>query len=572
MKLRSILLLSAAFLFAVACDPREIIPEIVVPIDEMPIFTTGMEFDSGSEGSGTPSKEQSQVVTFTANGNWATSVEETTKAPGWLSLDPSSGVAGLVNMTVTVQPNTGSSPRSAVVTITCGTVSIGFIVSQDGYDQPVVPVTSVALDKTSLDLTKGGTATLTATVAPDNATDKTVTWTTNDASVATVKDGVVTAVGVGAASITATAGDKNASCAVVVKEAVIEVTSVTLDKTSLSLEEGQTETLAATVLPENATDKTVTWSSSDAAVATVADGVVTAVAEGTAVITAKAGDKTATCQVSVRKKEIPVTSVSLDKTAITLQEGESETLTATVEPENATDKTVTWSSSDAAVATVADGVVTAVSEGTATITAKAGDKEATCAVTVLNGEVPVASVALDKTSLTMMMGEIETLTATVLPDNATDKTVTWISSNPAVATVVDGVVTAVAEGFSTITAKAGDKTATCNVMVMGYVFGISPISVDVSGDGDTFTVEVVCTVNYRISSMPDWITEESVEDNVHTFKVAPNPASEARSGVIEFKDIRGTTQSCTVNQGKPSPDNTEGGTEDVGVDDDINWE
>ena len=163
----------------------------------------------------------------------------------------------------------------------------------------------------------------------------------------------------------------------------VAVSSVSLNKTSVTLTEGESEVLNATVKPDNATDKTVTWSSSDASVAKVENGKVTAVKAGTATITAKAGDKSATCTVTVNKKVVAVTSVTLNKTELTLTEGEAETLTATVKPDDATDKTVTWSSSDASIATVdANGKVTAVKAGTATITAKAGDKSATCMVTV----------------------------------------------------------------------------------------------------------------------------------------------------------------------------------------------
>ena len=131
------------------------------------------------------------------------------------------------------------------------------------------------------------------------------------------------------------------------------MTSIKLDKTALSLAEGESATLTATVSPDNATNKTVTWSSSDKSVATVSSsGKVTAVKAGTAKITAKAGDKTATCTVTVSEKVIAVTSIKLDKTSLSLTEGETATLTATVSPDNATDKTVTWTSSDKSIATV----------------------------------------------------------------------------------------------------------------------------------------------------------------------------------------------------------------------------
>lgn len=162
----------------------------------------------------------------------------------------------------------------------------------------------------------------------------------------------------------------------------IAVTSVELDQTTLSIKPGETATLVATVKPDNATDKTVTWSSSNSEIATVDNaGKVTAIKEGSATITAKAGDKTAECKVTVC---IPVTSIELDKTELSLEQGATATLTATVKPDDATDKTVTWTSSDSEIATVDNtGKVTAIKNGSATITAKAGEKSAICSVLVV---------------------------------------------------------------------------------------------------------------------------------------------------------------------------------------------
>lgn len=181
------------------------------------------------------------------------------------------------------------------------------------------------------------------------------------------------------------------------------VTSVTLNPTESTLEIGESLTLTATVLPEDAADPSLTWSSSDMNVATVSDkGVVTALNAGTAIITAKAnsidesakGPFSATCTVTVVKAEDPekkVTSVTLSPTESTLEIGGTMSLTATVLPEDATDPSLTWSSSDESVAVVSDkGVVTAVNAGNATITAKAnsidesaqGPFSATCEITV----------------------------------------------------------------------------------------------------------------------------------------------------------------------------------------------
>lgn len=166
------------------------------------------------------------------------------------------------------------------------------------------------------------------------------------------------------------------------EDPVIAVSGITLSQSSVSLEEGATVSLTATVSPSNATDKSVTWSSSDTGVASVAGGVVTAVAKGTATVTASAGGKSAKCEVTVSAKTVAVTGVSLSKTSLTLSPGGSSQLEATVSPSNATDKTVKWTSSDPSKVTVENGLVKAVSPGTAKVTATAGGFSANCEVTV----------------------------------------------------------------------------------------------------------------------------------------------------------------------------------------------
>ena len=320
-----------------------------------------------------------------------------------------------------------------------------------------VPTGSVTLNKTVLSLAVGETATLTATVKPDDATDKNVTWSSSDESVAKVVDGKVTAVKAGKVTITAKCGGKTAECAVTV---TVPTGSVTLDKTSISLAVGETAQLTATVKPDDATDKNVTWTSSDESVAKVVDGKVTALKSGKATITAKCGGKTAECAVAVT---VPITSLTLDKTSLSLAVGETAQLTATVKPDDATDKTVTWTSSDESVAKVDKGKVTTLKAGKATIAAKCGGKTAECAVTVI---VPVSSITLDKTSLSLAVGETAQLTATVKPDDAADKNVTWTSSDESIIKVDNGKVTAIKAGHATVIAKSGNKLAICYVTVM----------------------------------------------------------------------------------------------------------
>lgn len=385
MKTRCILFSLAAIFFAISCgkSPEEkpvVQPEIKIPAESQAAFSNGITFDSGSgEPVGSGDQKQSTTVKFTATETWSASVADT-KASTWLSVQPTSGSAGTVVMTVTAQPNTCTEGREASVTIKCSTVTQKFTVKQAGV--PNVDVSEVTLDKAELTLVEGQEAELKATVKPDDATDKMVTWTSSDEAVATVADGKVNAVKAGTATITAKAGAKEATCKVTVTAALVPVESIKLDKESLNLVEGAKATLTATVTPDNATDKTVTWTSSDEAIATVVNGEVTAVKEGTATITAKAGDKEATCKVTVAKNIIAVTSVTLDKTSLEMVEGDNATLIATVKPDDATDKTVTWSSSNESVATVAEGKVIALKEGMTTIQAVAGEKTAECSVHV----------------------------------------------------------------------------------------------------------------------------------------------------------------------------------------------
>ena len=375
-----------------------------------------------------------------------------------------------------------------------------------------IGVTSVTLDKTDLTLDVNDKATLTATVNPNDATNKTVTWKSDKPEIVEVdSNGNVTAKAAGTATITATADGKSASCKVTVngQPATVPVQSVELNQTTLELKAGNTATLTATVSPESATDKTVTWTSDKPEIAAVEGGTVTAKAEGTATITAKAGDKTATCTVTVTKADVAVESVTLDKNSLELKAGNNATLTATVSPEGATNKDVTWTSDNPEVATVEGGKVTAVSEGTAIITAKAGDKTATCTVTVAKADVAVESVTLDKTSLDLKAGDNTTLTATVNPESATNKDVTWTSDKPEIAAVEGGTVTAKAEGTATITVTTvdGGKTATCKVTVTPKTVPVSGIQVQGAASiyvGDTTKLTATITPDGASNKAVTW--------------------------------------------------------------------
>ena len=272
-----------------------------------------------------------------------------------------------------------------------------------------------------------------------------------------------------------------------------EVSDIILNTHDLNLLIGESKKIIATVLSDNTADKTIAWASDNEAVATVAeDGTVTAVSVGVAYITATCGNVSATCKVTVNP--IIASSVELNIDDLTLLIGQTDRLIATVQPDNTTDKTVTWISDNEAVATVAeDGTVTAVSVGVTYVTATCGNVSATCKVTV--NPIPASGVVLNVEDMTLFVGQTDRLTATVEPENTTDATVTWASDNEVVAKVsADGTVTAISVGIANVTATCGDVSATCKVTVnpftaSGIVLNVKDMSLFI-GQSDKLTATV----------------------------------------------------------------------------------
>ena len=407
----------------------------------------------------------------------------------------------------------------------------------------------MAVTPSRIEITEGGSATLSARVSPEAASDRAVAWSSSDRSVATVdKSGTVHGLRPGTATVTATAEGKSGTCAVTVKAKTINVTEVTLDKTELTLTEGETETLTATVRPDNADNKKVTWSSDKTEIATVdGAGRVTAVKAGEAVVTVTTedGGKTATCKVTVKAKAVGVTDVTLDRTELTLTEGETETLTATVKPDNADNRKVKWSSDKTDVATVdGAGKVTAVKAGEAviTVTTEDGGKTATCKVTVKAKAVNVTDVTLDRTELTLTEGETETLTATVKPDNADNKKVKWSSDKTDVATVGgDGRVTAVKAGEAvvTVTTEDGGKTATCKVTVKAKAVPVT--GVEVNPWAVTLSVRGTSKLSYTIRPA------DATNQNVKWESESPSVATVDSEGNVQGV-AAGTAKICVTTE------------------------
>jgi len=360
------------------------------------------------------------------------------------------------------------------------------------------------------------------------------------------------------------------------KDETIKVTKVSLNKTKLTLTEGDSEKLNATVNPTDATNKNVTWKSSNKDVATVdANGNVKAVKAGTATITVttKDGSYKATCKVTVTAKQeeqkpdpkpepdpvVSVTGVTLNKTTLSLTEGDTSKLTATVAPSNATNKEVTWVSSNTSVATVdTNGNVKAVKAGTATITVttKDGNHKASCTVTVTAKQeepkpvVSVTGVTLNKSSLSLTEGGSEKLTATVKPNDAANKEVTWSSSNSSVATVdTNGNVKAVKPGTATITVttKDGNHTATCTVTVnekpANYVViieketqavgGALRYKVTVTKNGSAFTG--FTSIKYNGATVKPNGTISTWEYDEKIKEVSIKVAGETKTATVEYK-------------------------------------
>ena len=368
------------------------------------------------------------------------------------------------------------------------TVTALLIVSCKGKETEETTVSSVAVSPDRIEITEGESTKLTAKISPAEAADRTVTWSSSDKVVASVDgSGNVQGLKAGSANITATAEGKSGKCTVTVKEKTVSVADVSLDRTELTLTEGYSETLAATVKPDNATNRNVTWKSDKADIASVdGNGKVTALKAGvaTVTVTTEDGGKTAACKVNVLKKTVAVSEVTLNKTSLELTEGEDETLKATVKPDNATNKKVTWKADKADIASVdGNGKVTALKAGvaTVTVTTEDGGKTAACKVNVLKKTVAVSEVTLNKTSLELTEGEDETLKATVKPDNATNKNVTWKSDKADIASVDgNGKVTALKAGVATVTVTTedGGKTAACKVNVKSLYVSVAGVEVN----------------------------------------------------------------------------------------------
>ena len=451
----------------------------------------------------------SQVTARSGNASGTASITVAEPAPTRIAVAPSShtleAIGETVELRATVRDQRNNVMSGQTITWTSGneavaTVSEAGLVTAVGNGtaeitarsgslfanatitvaSPVATSITIEPDAHTLEAV-GATVQLTATVLDQHENvmaDATVTWSSDDEAVATVDDaGLVTAVGNGTAQITARAGDASGTAAITVTQPV--ATTITIEPTAHTLEAiGATVQLTATVLDQHEKvmeDAAITWSSDDEAVATVDDaGLVTAVGNGTAQITAQSGDASSMASITVSQPVATTITIEPDTHALEAIDATVQ-LTATVldQHENVMeDAVVTWSSGDEAVATVNEaGLVTAVRNGMADITAQSGSLYSNAAITVSQAPAKIGT-AFDPDSTTLT--EIgQTLLLTIVVSDANDfsikdAAVSWSSSNESVATVDgDGLVTAVGNGMADITATAGEVSHTVSISVVG---------------------------------------------------------------------------------------------------------
>ena len=337
-------------------------------------------------------------------------------------------------------------------------------------DTAVVKATGITLNKTLVSVNKGSFFTLTPTITPSNTTNKTVTWTSSDTRIASVSAGKVTAIAPGTAEIRAeTSNGLSAVCKFTVKDPEIYAQSITLSKTSVSLGKGETYSLSAAVAPDNTTNKAVTWTSSNAGVASVSAGSIRALGTGTAVINGRTSNgRTASCTVTVKSAPAAVT---LSKGVLTIGVGEKYSFTSTMNDGAACSKrTYRTSNSSIVKMTRTDwqGDFVGVKPGVAYVTVRTyNGKEATCKVTV---KAAPTSVTISKKNLSLKVGQTSTLSCSI-PSGAGCASRVYRTSNSSIVKMTKtswtGEFKAVKAGVAWVTVRTyNGKESSCKITVI----------------------------------------------------------------------------------------------------------
>lgn len=457
----------------------------------------------------------------------------------------------------TIEDNSIASINNGVITgLKTGTTKV-IATTTDGTNLSATctisvtnPVNSVSLNKSEIQLEAGETETLTATYTPLNADDVTITWKSLNSDIAVVNNGEVKAIAVGETEIVATSVNNiEARCKIVVKPTL--VTSITVNKHSLALNTGDSEILTVSILPTKATYKTVTWKSNNEQVAIVdSNGKVSAKGNGTATISVSTIDGSNLSDKCIVTVTTLATGIALNKTTANLIAGQSVSLTATISPSATSNKNIKWESNNSACASVSsDGKVNAIATGTATITATTKDGtslSASCIITVTN---PVISLTLDKTHAELMVGQQVKLSASCIPSNADNTTITWRTSDNTVASVVNGVVTANRLGNAIITASSANGIeATCSISVVPTPVSslqLNETSISIVKDQ---IFALVCTVSPNDATNKDivWYSQNEKIAKVNEKGKVTGIATGETTIIVAAKSDPNKTASCKV--------------------------
>lgn len=369
------------------------------------------------------------------------------------------------------------------------------------------PITKITTDVTDLSMIAGDSYTVTTTIDPTDATDPTLTWASGDEKIAKVDGGIITAVAPGDTYITVAGGE--ADTVVIQVHVRNRLKSIAFEQSEYTIKKGDTAKLNVIFDPAENVNTNLTWKSTNEQIVSVAaDGTLTAVDEGMAMITCIAEDigvsGAISCIIHVTQQDVIPTDMTLDPSEGTVYIGSTIQINAVFTPNTATDQTVKWESVDPSIATVDDtGLVTGVAEGTVTITAQyTNTTDANnpiswvrySKITVEKAPVAVTGVTVDPTAMDVYIGQTGQVNAIVAPEDATDKSVTFQSSDTAVATVdATGLVTGVATGSAAIVCRTNDGgyLATCQVNVtQGIYLGLQPPSREIA-IGKSFTIQKI---------------------------------------------------------------------------------
>lgn len=407
---------------------------------------------------------------------------------------------------------------------------------------------SIKLNQHNVNLGVGYNTTL-KVVDTGGSSSTTVVWTSSDSSVATVNNGVVTGVKPGEAIITAKIGAEQAICKVVVINNFVPITGIRFSNSNKTILVGSTQKLSVTVTPSNASNQSLSYTSSNPNIATVdSEGNVKGIAVGEAYITVSAAGYQAVANIKVINT-ISLNSISIPKN-LQLKEQSSSTLNVTFNPSNATNKKVTWKSSNPNVATVdSSGNVKAKAPGTATITVISSDggKVATCNVEVTALSKKLTGISLNKTELSMELDTEETLTVIFNPEYAENKNIKWSSSNTKIAKVSNGKITPVKPGKVEIKAVSedGNYEAVCQVTILSppiesIKFAQAKQSVAL---GSIVTLKTISTPTDTAINNPIWT---SSDETVATIKDGVLTALKLGTTVITISNEDGSIKAETT--------------------------